>query len=686
MTKGNAPGPDRAAAAAQPGSPARVAELFAVATLHHQAGRLAQAEAVYREVLAFDPDQADCLHRLGVLAIQVGRTDVGVEFVGQAIARNNQVPAFHYDLGIALRILGRLEEAAASYRRAIRLKPDYVDAHGNLGNVLRELRMPEEAIGSCRRAIELKPDFVEAHSNLGAALSDLGKLDEAASSYRRAIELRPDYARAHSNLGAALGDIGRFDEALACCRRAIELRPDLAQAHYNLGNVLSDLGEFDEAIAAYRRAIELQQDFAEAGGNLLLCLNYVPDVSAEALLAEHRRWEARHCASLGPQPASHPNARNPDRRLRIGYVSGDFRNHPVGYFLAHVLAAHDRTAVEVFCYSNNAASDDRTAGLQASSDHWRDIARMSDDAAAAAIRQDGVDILVDLAGHTARNRLLTFARKPAPLQASWIGYPGTTGLSSIDYLLMDAVTVPPGAQQWCSEAVVRLPHGRFCYAPPPYAPAVASLARRNDAPVTFGSFNNLSKIGPEVIALWAEVLKAAPGSKLLLKSRSLVDPGARDRLADAFAAAGLAPERLELRGPSLHPQMLAEYAEIDIALDPFPFCGGLTSCEALWMGVPVVTLPGDRFASRQTLGFLKVIGVEELAAQSAADYVRIAGDLATDAARRSELRASLRPRMAASPLCDGRLFTRALEVAYRQMWRRWCAGEAAATFEVPAAG
>ena len=287
-------------------------------------------------------------------------------------------------------------------------------------------------------------------------------------------------------------------------------------------------------------------------------------------------------------------------------------------------------------------------------------------------------------GHTAGNRLLLFTRRPAPVQASWLGYPGTTGLSSIDYLVMDAISAPPDAERWCVEALARLPYGRFSYMPPSYAPAVVEPASRRGGPLTFGSFNNVAKLGPEVVQLWAKVLAASPGSRLVLKWKSLGDAATRERVAGAFAAAGLAPERLELRGRSPHAQMLAEYGDIDIALDPFPFSGGLTSCEALWMGVPVVTLPGDRPASRQTLGFLHGLGLDDLAAGSKADYVRIAAALAADSGRRAELRETLRSRMAASPLADASLFTPTLEAAFRRMWRRWCAGEPAAPFDLQA--
>jgi predicted O-linked N-acetylglucosamine transferase (SPINDLY family) len=318
-------------------------------------------------------------------------------------------------------------------------------------------------------------------------------------------------------------------------------------------------------------------------------------------------------------------------------------------------------------------------------DEWRFIVGVSDEDADAMIRQDEIDILVDLSGHTGGNRLQLFARRPAPVQASWLGYPSTTGLSAIDYLLMDAAAVPEGAEQYCSEAVARLPYGRFCYTPPAYAPEPIDPASREGSPITFGSFNNLAKIGAPVIRLWAEVLKATPGSRLVLKWKALQDPFTRRRIGQAFGSLGISADRLEFRAATPHVQMLAEYGAIDIALDPFPFCGGLTSCEALWMGVPVVTLPGERPVSRQTLGFLNAIGHAELAASSHDDYVRVAAELAADPKRRADLRRSLRQSMAASPLCDPDRFTPALEATFRRMWRGWCASEPPVTFDVLAA-
>ncbi|WP_158813649.1 glycosyltransferase family 41 protein [Methylocapsa sp. S129] len=647
--------------------------LFETAVARHRAGQFVEAETLYRQVLAIEPGHAESCHYLGVLATQFGRSDIAVAMIANAIALKGREPAFHDSLGVALNAQRRFDEAAASHRRALAINPNFAAARCNLGNVLKEQGKSREAEIAYRRALALEPGLVAAHNGLGCALKDLGHPQEAEVSFRRAIALQPDYVNAHSNLGAALTDQGKLDEAASSFRTALRLHPGNVNAHYNLGATLRLQGKSAEAATSYEQALLLNPDFPEAHSSLLMTQNYDGRVSNAELLATARRFGARFegCAAA----RAFTNDRSVNRRLRIGYVSGDFRNHPVGFLLARVLETHDRGAVEVFCYANQTEVDDMTRRLQAAAGHWRDILRMSDSDAAALIQDDRIDILVDLSGHTANNRLPLFALRPAPVQVSWLGYFGTTGLGAMDYLLMDEAAVPHGEERWYTETVVRLPHGRFCYAPPDYAPLPVDPPSRRQSYVTFGSFNNMSKVGPEVVGLWAEVLRAAPTSKLILKWKSLDDQNERRRVSDAFIAAGVAAERLDLRGASPHPEMLAQYGAIDIALDPFPFGGGLTSCEALWMGVPVVTLPGDRPASRQTIGFLNLLGLGDYAARSLAEYVACATALAADPNRLTEIRRALRSRMAASSLCNGALFTPTLEAAFQDMWKQWCGQE-----------
>ena len=681
--------------------------LFVAAVQHHQAGRFAQAEQGYKDVLRVQPAHPGALFYFGMLAHQTGNHAVAVKVLELAVAAQPALAEAHAALGAALQGVGRLDDAVARFERALELKPELIEAHANLGNVLQiqgrldaaaaryvyvAARRPEiagvhsnlgivlqaqgkldAAVASFERALELKPDLVEAHTNLALVLGIQGKLEAAIEHYRVALAIRPDLSGIYANLGMALQAQGKMEEAIDAYRRGLAVDPNDPAALCNLGGALQDLGRLDEARASFERALALKPDYSEVHSNILVLLNYDPTIDDAGLLEAHRGFDRRLTASLAA-PALHGNDRSPERALRIGYVSGDFCRHPVGYFMLPVLAAHDRGAVEAWCYSSRVIEDDLTARLRAHAHRWQTTAGVSDADLADRIRADGIDILVDLSGHTGGNRLPVFARKPAPVQVAWLGYFNTTGVGAIDYVLMDAATVPDGAERWFTETVVRLPEGRFCYAPPDYAPPVAPLPARARGHVTFGSFNNISKVTPSVIELWAAVLRAVPDSRLILKWRSLADAAECARLRQAFGAHAIAPERLELRGRTPHEAMLGEYGDVDIALDPFPFCGGLTSCEALWMGVPIVTLPGTRPVSRQTLAFLSQLGLSALAAPSADRYVEIAAELAGDLDRLAALRAGLRARMAGSSLCDGARFARGLEAAYRTMWQRWCAG------------
>jgi predicted O-linked N-acetylglucosamine transferase (SPINDLY family) len=506
-------------------------------------------------------------------------------------------------------------------------------------------------------------------SNLGNTLLALDRAEEAAAVHNRAISLRPDFAEGFANLASALRHQQRLEDSLAAAEAAVRLKPDLAEAHVTLGATLHELGELETGNAALETAIRLAPEKPAPHTLLIMGLHYQAGVSEAAIVAAARRFDAQ----IAVRPNRHfVNSPEAGRRLRVGYVSADFNSHPVGFFLAPVLAHHDRETVEIFGYTNGVRRDWLTRQLREQCTGWQNLAGLSDRAAAAMVAADGIDILVDLSGHTGGNRLAMFARKPAPVQASWLGFWGTTGLSAIDYILSDATTIPEGEEELYSETVFRLPGSRFCYRAPHFMPAPAPPPCLAGGAVTFGSFNNIRKLGGDVIELWARVLHETPGARLLLKSAALADTKVRGAILAAFMDRGVTAERLILRGSTPHPDMLAEYADVDIALDPFPFSGGMTSCEALWMGLPVVTLPGIRAVSRQTLGFLRVLGLTELAAASADDYVRIAASLAADRPRLAAMRQTLRQRMAASPLCDGAAFTRTLEAAYRTMWQAWC--------------
>ena len=484
-------------------------------------------------------------------------------------------------------------------------------------------------------------------------------------------QLREELAGGWNRLGCSLLEKRRFSDAIACYRRAVAIRPEYAEAHSNLGMVLRDAGRIDEAIAAHRQALALKPDSAEIHSSLLFTLHFQPHSDPPGIYEEHRQFDRQHAAVLPRLESPAPPAVAMPRRLRVGYLSPDLRDHVVAVFFQGLLIAHGRAEVEVFCYADVPHPDAVTVRLRAHSEHWVDVAAMSDEQIARQIAGDRIDILVDLAGHTARNRLLVFARKPAPVQVAYLGYPCTTGLSAMDYRMTDSLADPPGrADELSAEHLVRLDPCAWCYAAPANAPLVAAPSADERA-VTFGTFNALAKVNEEVLSTWAEILQRTPRSRLLMKSMQLGDDENCKRILHAFANRGIDPARIDLL-PYIDDPMaqLAAYHRLDVALDTFPYAGTTTTCEALWMGVPVVTLAGPAHAGRVGVSLLSNVGLPELIAPTGQEYVQIAVDLANDLPRRSELRASLRERMRNSALMNSHRLARAVESAYRAMWKQ----------------
>ena len=646
-----------------------------------QLGRLPEAEASLRQALELKPDFDEAHHNLGNVLRDLGRLSEAEASFRRALEFK---PDYHQalgNLGATLHDLGRLAEAEASYRRALELKPDYHEAHGNLAIAMRALGRLPEAEASCRRAVELKPDYHEAHSNLGVLLKELGRLSEAEASCRRALELKPDSHEAHNNLGNVMRELGPSSEAEASYRRALELKPDYHEAHSNLGTLLHDLSRLAEAQASYRRALELKPDFEEARNSLLFCLSHSKEVDAQALFAEYCRFGEVFEAPLLPFWPQHTNSRDPERDLQIGFVSADLRAHPVAYFIEPVLAQlADHPRLSPHAYYNHAIEDDVSRRLRRYLPHWHPIAGLPDSAVAQAIRDDGIDILVDLAGHTAEHRLLTFARKPAPVQASWIGYPGTSGLSAMDYYLTDGFFLPPGQfDAQFTEKLVRLP-ASAPYLPPDPAPPVNALPALSNGFVTFGSFNRPNKLSPPVIALWSQLLRALPSARMVLGS--MPSDGRNDALIEWFAREGVAAERLSFYSRRDTEAYLKLHYQVDLCLDTFPFAGLTTTYHALWMGVPTLTLAGQTVPGRSGAGVLGHLGLDAFVAHDAADFVTKGMSWAADPSGLAALRASLRGRFRESLVGQPATVVAGVAHALRMMWRRWCMGLPAESFEV----
>jgi protein O-GlcNAc transferase len=637
------------------------------------------------------------------LSLNAGALDQALDFFGRAAAEHVQIHTFHNNLGSALREMGRAVEAAAAFRAAIAIKPDYARALINLGQLLADTD-PQAAEAAFRQAVSFHPSDLEALFGLGVTLHQAGALEEARPLYERALALAPDNVALNenlvgvllaqrripeaigamqrllrltpqavphwTNLAGALESQTRITEAAQAYRQAIRLQPGHAAAHNGLGNALANLGHLDDSLASYRRAITLAPDYFEARSNLLMTMHSAPKVSAAEILVEAKAYGARIQAT----PAqSFPNTRDPERRLRIGYICADFRTHPVGFFLDRVLAAHNKHQVEVFLYDDTQFPDAQTERLHGFADALRPTAGRPDGEVARQIAADQIDILIDLAGHTGWNRLVLFGRRAAPIQASWLGYFGATGVKAIDYILADEIVLPPGDEGLFTETPVRLPAPYLCWSPPREEVPTAPFPSQEGAPITFGCFNNRAKITSEVVATWAKILGSVTDSRLFLKSWSLADGGNRDGLRDAFEGHGISRDRLIFEGLSPRAAGLAAYNRVDIALDPFPFGGCTTTADTLWMGVPLVSLSGDRWSGRMSHTILKTVGLETWVAPDLDAYVAMAVQAAGNLAALAPLRTELRSQIEQSSFCDGARFTRNLEAAYRGIWRDLCA-------------
>jgi protein O-GlcNAc transferase len=614
-------------------------ESFETARQHFLAGRFAEAEGVCRQILAEQPQHPLALHLLGQLAQRAGRPDLAAQLVAQSI----------------------------------QFQPTNADAHQDLANALMGCGRIEEAIAAYRNAIDIRKDFAEAYANLGVALGMRQQFAKSIEAFGRAISLRSDFPEAHDGLGIVLRASGRAEEAVTSHRRAIRFRPDFAAAHSNLGLALEKLGLIDQAVAEFRRALQINPGFRSAHTSLILAMHFQVGSDPQAIYQEHVYWNRAFAQPLAQLAQLHFNSAEPERRLRVGYVTPDFRQHSVSFFIEGLLAAHDPRQIDVFCYVDLVKPDATTDRLRKLVPNWRDITGRSDREVSRLILQDQIDILVDLAGHTGGNRLLVFATKPAPVQVSYLGYIDTTGMDAIDYRLSDPFVDLPGmTERFHSEELVRLPQTFACYSPPAEAPAVGPLPALANGYVTFGSFNILPKINQPLLECWCEVMNRVPRSRLVVLADGLKYPSVQRSIFELFQRGGVEPERLTLLDQLSMDEYLATHQRVDVSLDSFPVNGHTVTCHGLWMGVPAVCLAGSTYCQRLGFSVMSNLGLGELVGQTAGEYVNIAVKLAGDLPRLAELRGTLRQRMSQSPLMNRTRFARQVEEAYRNLWRRWC--------------
>ena len=685
-------------------NPSDAVHQYRLACVLQKSGKLEEAAECFASALRLDPRYGEARRQLGILLEKNGRRSEAINLYRQGIGLGAASPDLFNELGNALRAEESHSDAIEAYQEAIRLNPQFAEAYNNLANGLYAAGHREEAIRAYEKAIELRPDYAEAITNLAIVLSEIGRIEEAGDAAHRALQLVSDFPEAHHvlgtiyqakhqfeeaivaygravelspgcavyrfNLGTAFAAVNELDDAILAYRGALALRSDYPAAYNNLGVAHADRGDIDEALECFRNALRVDSQFAAALDNLARWSHFHPDFTAHMILGENRRWEQHLERLFSPRRRYHPNDLSPDRKLRIGYISTDFRTHIVGSSIAPLFREINPELFETVCYSTGELPDEFTRYLKSLVTEWRDVAHLTDQELADLVADDRVDILVDLILHAPGNRLGVFQQKPVPVQVSYLGYPSTTGLKAIDYRLSDPYLDPGGGDLSCySEQTIRLERSYWCYEPVKPAPLVSSLPALDTGSVTFGFLGNFSKASTTAVNLWKEVLSAVPGSNFHL----VAPPGScRDRILRALCGGNISPERIQFITPCPWEEYVRHLQALDITLDSTPHGGGISTCDALWMGVPVVTLSGETAVGRGGRSILSNIGLPELIAETRAQYVEIAVSLARDLVRLQDYRLHLRERMNDSPLRDAQAFARGVEAAFREMWRNWC--------------
>jgi protein O-GlcNAc transferase len=689
----------------QPDSLMVLQELCNVAFL---GGDMARSRSAAEAGIAVQPDGAVFHHLLGSLLVNARDAQAAVSSLETALRLAPDNPETHYNLGLAQAMLRRMDEAKQSYLKALSLSPGYgpalnslsallteqglpleaveiskqalalndqnAEAHNCMGNALLALGRHDEAIACYQRTLALRSDLAEAHNNMGLALMAKGALAQAIESLQRALALKPTYARGYNNLGNALQQQNRLEEAVQAYHRSFSLEPDFAQAHNNHAVALQAQGRHEQAVQSWRRALALEPDYLEAWSNMLYVLSFSTLLTPLEYLKEARAFGAAASARARPftsWPRAPLKTLAACEPLRVGFVSGDLREHPVGFFLEGVLAHLDVSRITAVAYTTNPAEDVVTARIKPRFAQWHSLVGMNDEAAAAKIHGDGIHILVDLAGHSAHNRLPLFCWKAAPIQLSWLGFFASTGVPEMDYLIADETGVPEALKVNFSESIRYLQDTRLCFTEPPGGATLVPgpLPALKNGYTTFGCYQNMTKLNDEVLALWGKVFAAIPDARLRLQSRQMREPELRAELLGKLARNGIAGHRVTLADATSRALYFEAHREVDVMLDTFPYGGGTTTCESLWMGVPTITLAGDTLLARQGASLLTCAGLAPWVAQDADDYVNRVVAHCGNLQSLAELRARLRTQVLASPLFDTRLFAGRLRDLLHNVWK-----------------
>lgn len=650
------------------GNPANVKAHFGLGNAYGMARQFEKASTSFGVAISLNPKNSAAFFNKANMDRALGNLD-GALAGYKAALKLRPHAAYFNNLGTTLSKLDRMGEACQAFQDALNLDLDFVPAHVNLVQALYKTKNWPACQKACQCALKIAPENSDVLFAFGRCNQEAGELEQALEAFSRAVVSAPRNVDFRLQLASFLRHLGRLGESSEHCRVALDLAPSHAKGHSNFGEVLRLAGFLDDALKHQRRALQLDPTLSETHSNLLLTSMYRAQIRPADLLAESKNWATQHAQHA--RRFSIDNVTRTSRpRLRIGYISGNFHDHPVGIFLEPVLRFHNHATFEIYCYANQTIQDARTQRLRGYSDHWAFVVDDTDEELAARISHDAIDILVDLSGHTAGNRLTALAYKPAPIQVTWMGFSSTTGLSAIDYILADKWVIPVGEEQYYVERVERLPDHYVCFEEPRFE--VEPVANRKAGhEFTFGCFNNMPKICSAVIETWASILRQTEHSRLVIKTPSLDDPWVRKCMLEKFSAHGVSEERIHLQGHSPRKEFLNAYKQIDVSLDPFPFNGGITSLESLWMGVPVLTVKGDRFTAHASESFLCAVGLESLVAPSRNAYIDLACRLATDPEMLNEFRRDLRVRLLSSPLGKHQQFTKDLEDVYGKMWTRF---------------